>query len=238
MSAEELRALSADARAVIELAREVYEPSELERARVLGALDGRLAASTPAWGLALAAKALPVAVLLTLLVAVAWYSAGRSLAGTTAQTPPQPAPVAPMLSVAAPQGDPVTSAAPLARSASSANQPARAAAARVRRVLVVDPPAPPQSTLVAEVSVLRAAQVALDQGQSSKALELLSEYDRRFDAGVLREERQAAEVFALCRARDAPAARRAAETFLETFPRSPLTLRVQSSCVAAAARKD
>ena len=59
---------------------------------------------------------------------------------------------------------------------------------------------------------------------------LLDEYDRRFPAGVLREEMQATRAIARCAATPGPVAQEAARQFLMQHPASPLAARVAGSC--------
>jgi hypothetical protein len=92
------------------------------------------------------------------------------------------------------------------------------------------PPVVESATLGEETRWLEETQVALRSGNPERALELVREYERRFGAGALREEAQAARVLALCRAGHVEAGRSAAARFGAEFPGSPLLPRVLRSC--------
>jgi hypothetical protein len=64
----------------------------------------------------------------------------------------------------------------------------------------------------------------------TRALALLDEQDRTFVRGVLREERAAARVLALCAAQRTGEARQSAESFVRRYPASPLRARVLAAC--------
>jgi hypothetical protein len=79
---------------------------------------------------------------------------------------------------------------------------------------------------------LRRARRSLEGGQATLALLLLDELDR--GAGeLLREEREATRVLALCAAGEVAAARRAAEQLSDASPRSIYAMRLGESCVAS-----
>jgi hypothetical protein len=91
--------------------------------------------------------------------------------------------------------------------------------------------APPRSDqLGAEIELLARANSAVNAGDAGRALASLREYDRRFGAGILREERGAASVLALCAAGRSREARAEAERFVRRWPRSPLLSRIEGSC--------
>jgi outer membrane protein assembly factor BamD (BamD/ComL family) len=81
-----------------------------------------------------------------------------------------------------------------------------------------------------EAAVLAEVQGALRSGQPGLALTKLEGYDRRFPGGMLRSEADAARVFALCGAGRVETARAAAARFVQRYPSSPATARVQSAC--------
>ena len=85
------------------------------------------------------------------------------------------------------------------------------------------------STLEDETEILERAQLAMGR---EEALVLLAEHARRYPNGLLRRERLAAEVFALCGVGQTEAARAAADGFVREFPAGPLAERVRTSCVA------
>ena len=73
--------------------------------------------------------------------------------------------------------------------------------------------------------------VAVNSGNADRALALLRQYDQRYSPGVLREEREAAGVLALCAAGRVDAARSLAQRFEQHWPRSPLLGRIAGSCI-------
>ncbi len=90
--------------------------------------------------------------------------------------------------------------------------------------------AAPPSSLVEELSLLRAAQGSLRSGGADRALDLLSQHASRFPDGALREERLALRVVALCDSGRRSEARAAAEQFVRGAPNSVLVERVRASC--------
>jgi hypothetical protein len=95
-----------------------------------------------------------------------------------------------------------------------------------------------EASLQAETELLRAVHAAINRGDGAGALELLHSYDRRFDHGLLREEKSAASVLALCVSGRAERARVEAQRFVQRYPHSPLTARLQTSCVAGALKAE
>jgi hypothetical protein len=87
--------------------------------------------------------------------------------------------------------------------------------------------------LAAEIALLAQVNVAINSGHADRAFALLREYDHRHSPGVLREERAAAGVLALCAAGSVGAARSAAERFEKRCPRSPLLARIDGSCAGS-----
>jgi outer membrane protein assembly factor BamD (BamD/ComL family) len=81
-----------------------------------------------------------------------------------------------------------------------------------------------------EAALLADVQGALRGGQATVALAKLESYDRRFPAGMLRSEADAARVFALCSAGRVEKARAAAARFVQRYPSAPVTARVQAAC--------
>jgi hypothetical protein len=94
----------------------------------------------------------------------------------------------------------------------------------------VEPVAAAPSTLAEEVRLLSSAQRALNEGDPTTALARLAEHGRRFPAGTMAEERDAARALALCRAGRRDEAQAAAARFLADRPTSPLAARVRASC--------
>ncbi len=87
-----------------------------------------------------------------------------------------------------------------------------------------------QSTLAIETTMLREAHAALRGNDPAAALAKLDELATQHPEGVLREERMAARILALCAAGRVADARTEAERFLVELPHSPQADRVRSSC--------
>ena len=99
---------------------------------------------------------------------------------------------------------------------------------------VPEPPAPaapagpkPAGGLEEELRLLRPAQLARDP---ARALELLDEHARRFPQGLLREQRIAARINALCALHRTDEAREEAARFLAESPQSLFASKVRDSC--------
>ena len=84
--------------------------------------------------------------------------------------------------------------------------------------------------MMEELRLLQAAQRQLRTGDTGAALESLAEHARRFPSGVLREERRASRVIALCQAGLLAEGRAEAKRFVNTSPGSPFVQRVLDSC--------
>jgi hypothetical protein len=230
--------LSTRAQRLIELTRQVDGPEASRRARVRAALAGALATGTVS---AAAQASLGAAAVGTGAKAavggLGWFVAGAALGVAvtvsgqyalgrwTAPRETVPGevavPRAAARTVVVPAKQPSTGPS-LAPPPAAAMPPARTASAH--------PPTVVSATLGEEMRLLEQTQVALRSGKPDRALELVREYDRRFGAGALREEAQAARVLALCRAGRVEAGRQAAARFSAEFPGSPLLPRVRRSC--------
>jgi hypothetical protein len=81
-----------------------------------------------------------------------------------------------------------------------------------------------------EIELVRAAQVAMRQGDVSAALTMLESHASRFPRGALSEEREAARAIALCELRQFEQGRRVARRLLAASPHTPLAGRIRGSC--------
>ncbi|MFZ5895267.1 MAG: hypothetical protein ACOY0T_29695 [Myxococcota bacterium] len=189
--------------------------------------------------LELAVSAATTSVARTLLAQYGKWVAATALLGTTAgavaywqSTPEAESPrilstsvTKPALSVRPPPPAPDASAEPeraaLPPQAANSAAPARSAAQAPKRA----------SDLAREVELLAAANAALNRGDHTRARKLLSEYDKSFGAGVLREERAAAETLLICAAGDVTRSNNAAARFIKRWPSSPLKLRIERACL-------
>jgi hypothetical protein len=213
--------LDEDARTVIAAGRDGHEPTELERARVRRAVQVGLASGVatlgpPRSGLPSSAKLVAALAVTGTVAGGAWYAHERTA------PPPPTVPAEPRVVVPAP---PVPVASSVPSDAPEVAQPAPSRAeergARTQSR---------SEELAAEVALLAQVNVAINGGQAGRAFALLRDYDRRFSPGVLREERAAAGVLALCAAGRVDAARSSAERFEKRWPRSPLLGRIGGSC--------
>jgi len=85
--------------------------------------------------------------------------------------------------------------------------------------------------------VLKRAREELRLHRPARALEALTEYDRRFGEGVLGQERHAMEAIAACQAFPGADSRAQAEAFIRKAPLSPLRERVREACITPTAVK-
>jgi hypothetical protein len=95
------------------------------------------------------------------------------------------------------------------------------------RAPVQRPSEPTEDPLTAEVALLEQARTT---DELAARLRLLEQHRTRFADGLLAAERESLRVSTLCELGQLDAARRAAEEFLLTHPRSPLLLRMRSAC--------
>jgi hypothetical protein len=234
--------LSPQGRRLFELARGQDQPDEVARNRVARALSLKIAAgaavtaagaSTTALGAVVAKSALVLGIS-GALVGGGWF-AWRTF---------QPAP---------PAAESISSAPRIARPAapaiheedeptleppspSATKEPVKAPVYRrtVRPATPAEPAAhataPAEDGLREETAALRLAQQALREKDPEQALQLLDEQDRRFQTGLLPQERAAARIMALCQAGRVEEARTQASRFERQWPRSPLLGRVRSAC--------
>jgi hypothetical protein len=214
--------LDEDARTVIAAGRDGHEPTELARARVRRAVQLGLASSGSTFGpprgeLPSSAKVVAALAVAGTVAGGAWYAHERPAPGPTmapAAVPSQAPPAVPTPRT--------TAASPLPSGAPEVASPTPSRAPRI-------PPSRSEE-LAAEIALLAQVNAAINGGQAERAFALLREYDQRHSPGVLREERAAAGVLALCAAGRVDAARSAAGRFEKRWPRSPLLARIGSSC--------
>jgi hypothetical protein len=119
--------------------------------------------------------------------------------------------------------------------AAKANAAAPTAARDVgaKSVAKLDPPATaatPDRSLAEEAALLQRAQAELRAGNNDAALKLLEEHRSGYADGAMAEERQAAQVLALCAAGRIEQGRDAARAFMAAHPKSPHRSRVSAAC--------
>jgi len=87
-------------------------------------------------------------------------------------------------------------------------------------------------SLARETALIRAARSALKRGESALCLRYLAQHALSFPDGVLREERLATEVLALCAQGKRVAAQAALQRFVLAAPESPYTTQLARTCGA------
>jgi hypothetical protein len=231
--------LDAETRALIDAARDMHDPAHEQRVRTLQGLEDKLAAGAAAGVLG---GSLPAAAKIALLVlGLGAISSGGLWLGHHASEPhargvgarPQPgsthAPTAAPEAATAPINAPTATTAPITApptaAANADHQPRETA-----RAQHAANPLHGTTSLDRETTLLRAVNGAINAGDGARALRLLAEYDQRFAAGILREERAAAAVLALCQVGRLQDGRAAATRFAASYPRSPLLRRVDTAC--------
>jgi hypothetical protein len=248
MSNRPLDELDPEARALIDAARDMHEPSARQRARSRRALHAVLGGSAAVALHASSAFAMPATWIAGALVVGAavtgtWVVRGRSAAPrpptAVVSAPPVQTPWLPDRPL--PRTEPVSvpvSPDPFERApatAPPATRPSRAAPLAVRSAGPTDP----ARGLVAETALLEQVSSAIYAGAGARALTLIGEYDRRYGStgGALQEERSAAEVLALCLTDHAEEAEAKARAFLSAWPHSPLVRRIHASCAGRATNR-
>ena len=230
--------LGPDTRALLDAARDAHDPSLDDRSRIRGKIATRIgaaafattAALTASSSTARAAAKLGIGVVVggALLIVGAWWRSGHE------PSPPPPVQTH-AIAAPAPSPPPVVDLDPApvpVESLASIPQPTTE-----KRALPAPSPVTTekaQSTLDAELTLLRDAKKALNDGDSSRALSILDEHQRKFPDGILAEERASTRVLALCAAGKTSDARAAAQDFLAKYPRSPSAPRIRASCGAPA----
>jgi len=92
------------------------------------------------------------------------------------------------------------------------------------------PETPADSTLQAELTLLRAARAALAKNDATTALRLLGDHADQFPDGLLAEERMVLRAQALCEHGDRVEAHRAVQQLLRAYPQSPNAATLAASC--------
>lgn len=229
--------LRPEERALIAAARDGAEPTEVQRARVRRGLDAKIAAGV-------AAIVLPTSAgLATLLKVGAGLALAAALGGgaiyLAGPRPPDPAATSKARPARAPRS-PAPASAPASAtipvpvppppSAASELRPPPAHARGLARRREANSGLATPVDLAGELALLNQASAATRRGEVARADELLRTYDERYPAGELAQERAAAGVLAHCAAGRTERARAEARRFFESWPRSPLVVRIQSSC--------
>lgn len=109
---------------------------------------------------------------------------------------------------------------------SAPDAPSASARPRATALARTRPSVAPESTLAAELALLRPAR----SSAPAQALALLDEHARRYPRGVLAEERQAQRIVALCGLGRRDEATTALAAFERAYPQSPHTQRARRAC--------
>lgn len=141
---------------------------------------------------------------------------------------PQPEPKSETMPVAMPAAEPKTRTMTSTPEQGPSPQPLWQEEGPPSDAPVTSKPEPDQLAL--ETRELREAQQALRNGDAGRALGLLEAQERRYAAGVLTQERQAARVLALCQSGQVQRARDEAKRFERQFPQSALRGKVKNAC--------
>jgi hypothetical protein len=142
--------------------------------------------------------------------AVAGESVASAHSKRTSATPPSEAPSA-QSAEAIPTSPPNVAEDPGTAPTVAPTEPARPGAA----------PSASNDDLIEGVSVLELARSAISEGDPARALRIVSEYERQFPKGDLREEAAAIRIEALIASGKDAEALAAANRFLTTSPNSP-----------------
>jgi len=94
------------------------------------------------------------------------------------------------------------------------------------------PSLPAEAGLGAEAALLESVERALRARDSARALALLDEHARRFPAGALLMEAEAARAIATCQTADGEHGRELAAEFARRWPNAPVGARVAAACRA------
>ena len=149
------------------------------------------------------------------------------------EAPPEVlAELAPKPTLAAEPGPPLPAptslSAPTPPSAVAAHEPKDASPAASDAGVADPPPTDRRSSLTRELSLLEQVRSALSQHAASRALQTLVAYHAEFPHGAMQVEAAALRVEAAGQAGDRAQAQRLAQSFLDSFPASPLAARVRA----------
>jgi hypothetical protein len=222
-----MKSLDPDCRRIIDDASRADVPSADAEARIWQGLQGQLSRPLPptarAAQEALAAAKLQPALagasfkLMIGVLSVGLLALGVALVVLLARGPrtlgvPPPSPPSPASSAVV-----STPLAPTVEAIAPPPQPGAAAAS---------------SSLLEETRLLAAAQRELQRAAPEDALRVLDLHARRFSAGVLEQEREAARVLALCALGRLDQARSTRQRFFQRWPGSPMVSRLGTDCAA------
>jgi hypothetical protein len=226
--------LSPKGQALVRAGRRAYQPTDVDRERLLDQLRSRLGDAalpadmgTVASSAAAASKVWPLITVVVASVGILGGALFYAWPRGKGQDHLQQAQTAPL--AATPQLIEPAAALPDDQSTVAVAPPAVDPS-----VLPASSPSHAKDRLAVEVAILSRATRDLRAGRPAGALKALDEYRRRFPKGVLREEHRAARAQALCalgRFDEANA------KLAELSPQSPLAVRAKQFCNAIWARR-
>jgi hypothetical protein len=227
--------LSPKGRDLVRAGRRAFQPTNMDRERLLGALRSQLGDSALPADMGSAANV--VAAGRSIWPLISAVVAGIGIVGGALFYAQRPATRAnhPQEITSTPIAEPAQAIDPVA--APSAEQPTSAHATPPE----ADLPAPsgswarrPQDRLAAEVALLSRATRDLRAGRPAEALKSLDEYRRKFPKGLLGEEQRAARAQALCALGRFDEAN---EKLAGLAPQSPLAAQAKQFCDARSAAR-
>jgi hypothetical protein len=219
-----INTLSDDAQNLLAMERELEPEAEDRRLRALArARAGLRSSDAPRRGIAWRLPARVFAPALVLALATLSYAAWRRTESAI-QSPSVEEKAAPPAIKTLP---PPPTASPSAATEAPSELGQKAERAPTRK-----PESPPSSSAASyalELAVLEPARAAVARGDHPAALRAIAAHERRFPTGILREEREALRVKALIGLGKVDDAKRAAERFRDSFPRSVLSPGIQDA---------
>ncbi len=210
--------LGPQARALLDAARRSTSPTPAEAARLWDRLSDALPSGAPSSGVTAGAGtkiAMAIAIVAAIGGGALLVAPSRSTSSMTFAAPRESEPpVAPSLARAPATTIAEQPAPPLLTSVPVEQLPR---ALLPRAAPVASASAAPDDS---DVTIVRAAYVALRAGDASRALALVDEHARRHPASALSAERDATRVLALCALGQRDQARTALQRFKKSFPSS------------------
>jgi hypothetical protein len=231
----DMSTLSPKGQALVRAGQRAYQPTDVDRERLLDQLRSRLGdaalpadMSTVASSAAAASKMWPLISVVVASVGIlggALFYAWPRGKGQDHLQQTQTAPLAATPQLIEPAAAPADEQPTVAVAPPAVDPSALPASSSAPR---------PKDRLAAEVAILSRATRDLRAGRPADALKALDEYRRRFPKGVLGEEQRAARAQVLCALGRFDEAR---AKLAELAPQSPLAVRAKQFCNASWARR-
>ena len=223
--------LSREAQEILDSARHLDDPTDVQRARVKRALFASVAVGVTATavttGAAVAAAPAPIAkIVLSAVLVLGGVGGGVWVGARSARQAAKPVHATASVHKAAP----TPTVVPIFPREELPPAPAATPVATHRHAAPAAHAGVP-GRLQDEIALLADANGALRASDAPRALALLRDYEARFPHGMLREEVEASRIISHCQLTPGPAAAGAAAAFLDRHSASPLAPRVRSSCL-------